>query len=230
MTLGVSILKAGHIVEKSHGIMREQGLAATSIVLAGGRSVRLGRDKAMELVGGESLLQRVLSRLATFSDEVILVMAQDQEEVTDSSYPQLRKIHDLLPGGGSLGGIYSGLTMSPSFHNLLVACDMPFLNVPLLRHLLEVSPPFDVVIPKLGDNLEPLHAIYSKNCIAPIRHLLERGERKITNFLPQVKVRYVEEAELNRFDPEHVSFFNINTQEDMNRARQLALSHRHLSL
>ncbi|MFC2072144.1 molybdenum cofactor guanylyltransferase [Chloroflexota bacterium] len=210
--------------------MREQGLATTSIVLVGGRSARLGRDKAMELVGGESLLQRILSRLATFSNEVILVMAQDQEEVMTSFYPQLKKIRDLLPGGGSLGGVYSGLTVSSSFHNLLVACDMPFLNIPLLRYLLEVSPPFDVVIPKLGDNLEPLHAIYSKNCIPPIRHLLEHGHHKIIDFFPQMKVKYVEEEELNRFDPEHVSFFNINTQEDLNRAQQLALSRQHLSL
>ena len=209
--------------------MREQALAATTIVLAGGRSTRLGRDKAMELVGGESLLQRVLSRLATFSNEIILVMAPGQNEVVAPAYPQLKKVHDLLPGGGSLGGIYTGLTLSSSFHNLLVACDMPFLNVSLLGYLLEVCPPFDAVVPKLGDYLEPLHAVYSKNCIAPIRNFLERGHHKITDLLLQLRVRYVEEAELNRFDPEHISFFNINTEEDLNRAQQLALSHRHRS-
>ena len=210
--------------------MGEQGLTTTSIILAGGRSARLGKAKAMELVGGETLLQRVLSRLATFSNDIILVTAQDQDEVMDYSYPQLKKIHDLLPDGGSLGGIYSGLTVSPSFHNLLVGCDMPFLNVPLLRYLLKVSPAFDAVVPKVGDNLEPLHAIYSKDCIDPIRRLLERSEHKVTDIFHHVKTRYVEEEELNRFDPQHMSFFNVNTQEDLNRARQLALSHRHLSL
>ncbi len=184
----------------------------------------MGKDKAAELIAGESLLQRVLSHLATFSSEIILVTAQSQEKVPESFYQGVRIIYDLFPDGGSLGGIYSGLTVSPSFHNLVVACDMPFLNVPLLRYLLEVSPLFDVVIPKVGDNLEPLHAVYSKNCIAPIRHLLERGNHKISALFPQVKVRYVEEEELNCFDPEHMSFFNVNTQEDLDRAQQLVLN------
>jgi len=223
------VLEEGHENHFIRSRMGEQGLTTTSIVLAGGRSTRLGKGKARELVGGESLLQRVLSSLASFSNEIILVTAQGQDEVMDSSYSQLKKIHDLLPDEGSLGGIYSGLTVSTSFHNLLVGCDMPFLNVPLLRYLLELSPTFDAVVPKIGDNLEPLHAIYSKNCIDPIRHLLERGEHKVNSLFPQVKVRYVEGEELNRFDPQHMSFFNVNTQEDLDRARQLALSHRPLS-
>lgn len=210
--------------------MRAQDLATTSIVLAGGRSVRLDKDKTKVLIGGESLLQRVLSRLTTFSNEVILVMAQDQEEVMASAYPQLKKIRDLFPDGGPLGGVYSGLTVSSSFHNLVVACDMPFLNVPLLRYLLEVSSPFDVVVSRVGGYLEPLHAVYSKNCIVPIRDLLECGERKVTKLFSQVKVRYVGEEELHRLDPQHMSFFNVNTQEDLKRAQQLALSHQHLSL
>ncbi len=198
-------------------------MVTTSIILAGGSSARLGKDKATEFIGGESLLQRVLSRLASFSTEIILVMAQSQEKVPESFHPGVRIIHDIFPDGGALGGIYSGLIVSPSFHNLLVACDMPFLNVSLLRYLLEVSPLFDVVVPKVGDNLEPLHAVYSKDCIAPIRRFLERGGRKISDFIPQMKVRYVEKEELNRFDPEHVSFFNINTQEDLDRTRQWVL-------
>lgn len=199
-------------------------MATTSIVLAGGKSTRLGKDKAMELIGGESLLQRVLIRLATFSTDIILVVAPGQEKLPDSFPPGTRIIHDIFPDEGSLGGIYSGLTVSPSFHSLLVACDMPFLNVPLLQYLLEVSPSYDVVVPKVGDYLEPLHAVYSKNCIAPIRRLLEQGNHRILDFFPQVKVKYVTEEELNRFDPEHLSIFNINTQEELDRARQLALS------
>jgi molybdopterin-guanine dinucleotide biosynthesis protein A len=197
-------------------------LARTSIVLVGGKSARLGRDKVTELIGGKSLLQRVLSRLATFSTDIILVMAQGQEKLLDYFPPKTRIIQDLFPDGGSLGGIYSGLTVSPSFHNLLLACDMPFLNGSLLKYLLEVSPLFDVVVPKVGDSLEPLHAVYSKNCIAPIQKLLEQGNHRIIDFFPQVKVKYVEE-ELNRFDPEHLSFFNINTQNDLDKAQHLIL-------
>ena len=79
-----------------------------------------------------------------------------------------------------------------------------------------------MLIPKVGDSLEPLHAVYSKNCIAPIQKLLERGNHRIIDFFPQVKVKYVEE-ELNRFDPEHLSFFNINTQNDLDKAQHLVL-------
>ncbi|MBI4180459.1 MAG: molybdenum cofactor guanylyltransferase [Chloroflexi bacterium] len=201
-------------------------MAITSIVLAGGKSTRLGKDKAAELIGGESLLQRVLSRLATFSTDIILVTAAGQAKLPDScSLPSgTRIIDDIFPGGGSLGGIYAGLSVSSSLHNLVVACDMPFLNVSLLQYLLEVSPPFDAVVPRVRDGFEPLHAVYSKSCIAPIQSLLEQGNHRIIDFFPQVKVRCVVEEEVNRFDPEHLSVFNINTQDDLNRARRLALS------
>ncbi len=199
-------------------------MATTSIVLAGGKSARLGKDKTVELIGGASLLQRVLSRLATFSTEIILVMAQGQAKPPHALPPETRVIEDVFPGAGSLGGIYAGLTASSSFYNLLVACDMPFLNVSLLQYLLELSPSGDAVIPRVGGYLEPLHAVYSKNCLTPIRHLLEQGNHKIINFFPQLKVRYVEEEEVNRFDPEHLSFLNINTQQDLDKARRLVLS------
>ena len=197
-------------------------MPATSIVLVGGKSTRLGKDKITELIGGESLLQRVLARLATFSTDIILVTAQGQA-LPEFSQPKTRIIEDLIPDGGSLGGIYSGLQASSSSHNLLIAGDMPFLNVPLLQYLLEISPPFDVVVPQANGFLEPLHAVYSQNCVPQIRRLLEEDNHKILDFFPQVKVKYVEEG-LNRFDPKHLSLFNINTREDLAKARQLVLS------
>ena len=199
-------------------------MATTSIVLAGGKSTRLGKDKTAELIGGASLLQRVLSRLATFSTEIILVIAQGQAKPPHALPPETRVIEDVFPDAGSLGGIYSGLTASSSYYNLIVACDMPFLDVSLLRYLLALSPSFDAVIPRVGGYLEPLHAVYSKDCLTPIRNLLEQDNHKIIDFLPQIKVRYVEEEEVNRFDPEHLSFLNINTQENLDRARRLVLS------
>lgn len=196
----------------------------TAIVLAGGKSTRLGKDKTLELIGGASLLQRVLSRLATFSTEIILVIAQGQAKPPHALPPETRVIEDVFPDAGSLGGIYSGLTASSSSYNLLVACDMPFLNVSLLQHLLALSPNYEAVIPRVGGYLEPLHAVYSKSCLTPVRHLLEQGNHKIIDFLPQMHVRYVEEEAVNRFDPEHLSFLNINTQENLDRARRLVLS------
>jgi|TARA_Y100000031_G_scaffold132797_1_gene154172 molybdopterin-guanine dinucleotide biosynthesis protein A len=199
-------------------------MSTTSIVLVGGKSVRLGRNKVTELIGNESLVQRVLSRLAILSTEIILVTAQGQEEIPDFFQSGTKVIEDIFPEGGSLGGIYTGLTVSSSSHSILVACDMPFLNVPLLGYLLEVSPLFDAVIPRVGGFLEPLHAVYSRNCITPIRHLLEQGNQRVSDFFPQIKIRYVEEEEVNRFDPEHLSFFNVNTQENLDQARRLVNS------
>lgn len=193
----------------------------TSIVLAGGKSTRLGREKALERIGDESLIQRVIGRIAPLSTGVIVAMRPGQPELPLPTQPRMKTVTDIYPGKGSLGGIYSGLHASSSFHNLVVACDMPFLNAALLRHLIKLCPDFDVVIPKVGGKTQPLHAVYSKNCLAPIETLLKQDRLKIVDFFPSVRVRYVEEAELDRFDPQHLSFLNINTEEDLARARLL---------
>ncbi|MCK4362854.1 MAG: molybdopterin-guanine dinucleotide biosynthesis protein MobA, partial [Dehalococcoidia bacterium] len=100
-------------------------------------------------------------------------------------------------------------------------CDMPFLNIDLLRYIMELSPGFDVVIPRVDEGVEPLHSVYSKNCLAPIEAYLREGRLKVSDLLPELKVRYVDNAEIERFDPRHLSFFNINSEADLERARRL---------
>lgn len=191
-----------------------------SIILAGGRGGRLGRDKTLEKVGGHAMLQRVTDCLTSICDEIIVVIAQDQPEPSVSA--EAKVVVDLYMGKGSLGGIYTGLVASGSFHNLVVACDMPFLNPSLLRYLMKVSPGFDVVISRDGEGrLEPLHALYSRNCIDPIDQQLKQGNLKIDGFLNQVKVRYVEEEETSELDPHRLSFFNINTPADLEKAEAM---------
>ena len=121
-----------------------------------------------------------------------------------------------------MGGIYTGLTLSDSFYNLVVACDMPFLNQALLRYMIRLSANFDLVVLRLDSMVEPLHAIYSKDCLAPMEGLLGQGNLKVTDLFPVVRTRYVEAEEIDRFDPEHLSFFNINTEADLEMARELA--------
>lgn len=121
-----------------------------------------------------------------------------------------------------MGGIHAGLTASNSFYNLVVACDMPFLNRALLQYMVQVSPGFDLVVPRLGELVEPLHAVYSKDCQTPIERLLEQGETRVRELFPLVKVRYIEGDEIGRFDPKHLSFFNVNTGADLKMAQQLA--------
>jgi molybdopterin-guanine dinucleotide biosynthesis protein A len=197
-------------------------LSVNSIILAGGKGLRLGGDKALVVLDGENLLQRVISRLVFLNGSIVLVFAEKQKPLEVAGYPQLKLVTDIYPGKGPLMGIYSGLLNSDSEKNLVVACDMPFLNKRLIEYILDVSTDFDITIPRLGNVVEPLHSVYSKNCLASIVKLLVENNLKIDSLLKMVKVRYVEVEEVDNFDPEHLSFFNINTKADLSLARELA--------
>ena len=205
----------------------------SAVVLAGGDSRRMGTDKAfLKMPGGEPLIEAILSKLAPLSDEIILVANRTQ------GYERLgvELVADIYPGTGSLGGIYTGLWAMSHSHGLVVACDMPFLKPSLLRYMLVMAPEYDVVVPRAvpwgglkapkeetakEHLLHPLHAVYSKSCLEPMKDLLESGDLRIISFYPQVRVRYVEEGEIDIFDPKHLSFFNINTPADLRRAQRL---------
>jgi molybdopterin-guanine dinucleotide biosynthesis protein A len=191
------------------------------IVLAGGYGLRLGRNKALEAVGERSLLEWVLSRLSFLDSDILLVTTKELPYTRLIDYPRLRVVSDIYPGKGPLGGIYTGLKFIGAARSLVVACDMPFLNRGLLRYMIELSAGFDLVIPRLGELVEPLHAVYSKACLAPIERLLEQGILSVRELFSLVRVRYVETEEIDRFDPEHLSFFNVNTKSDLARARDL---------
>ena len=192
------------------------------IVLAGGKGLRLGRDKTVEAVGNTSLLERVVSNLSLFNSDIIIVTAVKQFLPQFIDYPKLRLVADIYPGKGALGGVYTGLATSDSFYNLVVACDMPFLNRDLLRYMVQLADGFDLVMPRLGNLVEPLHAVYSKGCLTSMENLLKQGNLKVSDLLALVKVRYVEAEEINQLDPKHLSFFNINTETDLETAQELA--------
>jgi molybdopterin-guanine dinucleotide biosynthesis protein A len=192
------------------------------IVLAGGKGLRLGRDKVLEVIGDSNLLQRVVSQLGSFNNNIIVVVASGKSPPQFGGYPRFRIVTDIYPGKGALGGIHAGLAASNTFYNLVVACDMPFLNQALLQYMVQVSPGFDLVVPRVGELVEPLHAVYSRNCLTPIERLLNQGEIRVRALFDLVKVRYVEADEIGRFDPEHLSFFNVNTEADLGRAQRLA--------
>ncbi len=192
------------------------------IILAGGKSTRLGHDKILEKVGNTSLLQQVISRTESLSREIFIVTAKERTFTRLENLLKVKLVTDIFPGQGSLGGIYTGLVKSDSFYNLVLAADMPFVNVSLLGYMMEVAEGFDFTLPRINGLFEPLHAIYTKNCIAPIESILKQGKRVIIELFNYVKVRYVEADEVDRFDPQHLSFFNINTKEELERARKIA--------
>ena len=209
----------------------------TSIVLAGGKSSRFGWNKALETINGKSLVHCIVDRLSSLSTEIIIVIARgdlefriSNSEFLKSSTSRAKVVVDIYPDKGPLGGIYTGLVESSCFQAIAVACDMPFLSIPLLDYMAQLSPVFDIVAPRIEDKVEPLCAIYSKNCLAPIHSLLKRNELRINELFNVARVKYIEEAEISRFDPEHLSFFNINTQADLDEARKLAIEKRELFL
>jgi molybdopterin-guanine dinucleotide biosynthesis protein A len=204
---------------------RETGkynLDISCIVLAGGKGSRLGQNKITEVIGNKNLLERVVSCLSSFNKEIVIVTATAQPLAQLVDHPDLRIVTDTYPGKGSLGGIYTGLAASDSFYNLVVACDMPFLNRALLSYMIRISAGYDLTIPRVGKFVEPLHAIYSRDCLAHIEELFKQGNLRVSELLNMVRVRYVEVDEIDRFDPKHLSFFNINTKAELRMAQELA--------
>jgi len=198
-------------------------LEINCIILAGGSGTRLGRDKAFEIIDDGLLLQKVINEVS-FADRIILVTGSEPKYFPElAGYPQIKVISDILPGRGPLGGIYSGLAASTAPYSLVVACDMPFLNGDLIRYMLEAAPGYDAVIPRLdGRMLEPLHAVYRRSCLEPIKAKLEAGRLGIHKIFDTLHTRYLEEAEIDRYDPAHLSFFNVNTEADLDAARKVS--------
>ena len=194
----------------------------SAIVLAGGRSRRLGRDKAVEPFGGQPLIRRVIERVEPLVDEIIVVVA---DAARGEALPLLdgeRVALDIYPDGGSLGGIFSGLSAANNPWGLVVACDMPFLNRQLFRHMLGLRDGCDAVVPVPGDYPEPTHALYARKCLPHIEAKLQANDLKISGFFAEVNVLHLEEEEVRQFDPDLRSFFNVNSPEDLAQAHVLA--------
>lgn len=193
-------------------------VSASGVILAGGMSRRLGADKALLALDGRPLVAHVLDVISGLAAEVLLVTRAGRRYESFGA----RVVQDLVPGAGSLGGIYTGLSLSCHPHSLVVACDMPFLSPALLRHMIGLSSGFDVVMPRVRGECEPLHAIYSRTCLAPIGEQLGRGDLRIIRFLDKVQVRYIDGEEIRLFDPEELSFFNVNSPDDVKRMQAIA--------
>lgn len=193
----------------------------SGIVLAGGMSRRLGRNKAVEIVGGQTLIQRVVSKLECLDPPTIVVVAElEQSEALDLP-TSTRVVTDIFPGCGSLGGIYTGLSNITSDWGLVVACDMPFLDKSVIHHIIGKCKGNDVVAPVVGGRPEPIHAAYSKTCIPHIKERLQSNELKISGFFDKVRVAFVPETDIDILDPNHLSFMNVNTERDLAQAREL---------
>ncbi len=189
----------------------------TGVVLAGGQSRRMGTDKALLPVGGRSIIQRIVEVLHGVFPHLLVVT----NTPADYAFLGIRMVADLLPGYGALGGLHAALFHAPTPLAFVVACDMPFLNPEVIRLLISEAKGWDVVVPRLGGHLEPLHAVYSRRCLKPLESLLEQGGRKLIDLYPRVRVREVKEEDVRSVDPQLLSFLNINTVEELKAIQEV---------
>ena len=191
----------------------------TGIILAGGKSKRMGGNKAFIDVGGVPLFERVYRVFKEIFSEIIIV----SNDTRPFERYEARLQKDIISNKGALGGIYTGLFHSSSYHTFCTACDMPLLNPWVIKYMTEERDEYDVIVPKTHDGLHPLHAIYSKRCLNPMRQLLNGDDLRIVNFFHQVRVRYIEEMEIRELDPHMRSFINVNTEEEMEAVRNILI-------
>ncbi|MCL4543605.1 MAG: molybdenum cofactor guanylyltransferase [Chloroflexi bacterium] len=180
--------------------------AVSGIILAGGRSRRFGQDKCLAEIGGQPLLGHVVRALFPLVDEIIVV---GRIQLPSLPFP-VRLVGDAVPGLGPLQGLIGGLSAATHEWSIVVACDMPLLNGDLLRHIAACRYGYDAVVPHL-DRPQPLYALYHRRCLPLLQQQLAAGDLRLTNILAGLHVRWIDEHDLRRFDPDLRSFGSINT-------------------
>jgi molybdopterin-guanine dinucleotide biosynthesis protein A len=183
----------------------------SAIIQAGGQSRRMGRDKALIDYHGRPILAHVIDTLRQLSDDVIVVSNR-----SDVYGPfGARVVPDYDPPSGPLGGLAAGLAAMQHDLAVVVACDMPFLNLDLFRFMIERAAACDAVVPLTGDQYEPLHAVYRRTCLAAIQRRLANDERRVISFFQDVRLSTVPEADWRVIDPDGRSLSNLNTPADL---------------
>lgn len=201
---------------------RIKTIPITIILLAGGKSSRIGlnKDKGQMRFSGIRLIDRVISNITSvhgLSEKDIMIVGPKEKF---SHFNNI--VEDIYPLKGPLGGMYSGLQASLTFFNLVIGYDMPFIESSLIQYMICNTESYDVIIPCHDqDLLEPLCAIYSKNCLPVMKKNIQIGKLAVRDIFPFLKVRLITEAEIKKFDPEMISFFNINYQDDFSKAEEI---------
>jgi molybdopterin-guanine dinucleotide biosynthesis protein A len=181
----------------------------TGVILVGGKSRRMGVDKAFLKIGGIPLFERVLTVFRENFATVILI-GNNAERYSGYGLPVYS---DIYPGS-ALGGLYTGLMRATTPHVFVASCDLPFPSNTVLRHLLSFRKGCDVVVPADASGFEPLFAVYAKSCLAPMQRLLEQGNFCIFDIYPALNVKYIPIEELLRLDGGDRAFINVNTPDE----------------
>jgi molybdenum cofactor guanylyltransferase len=194
-------------------------IEVTGVLLAGGKSRRMGEDKRYLVVGKETLLERGLGVLRSVFQEVLVVIAQDSPPIGSDA----RVVRDLVPESGSLGGLYTGLMQAATPWIFVVACDMPFLDQAVIAQFTSRKATADIVIANLAARLHPMHALYGKRCLPVLEQMIRARQLKIQELVSHasLRVQYVTEIDLLTIDPSGRSFLNVNTPADLESARSM---------
>jgi len=187
---------------------------ATAVILAGGKSSRMGQPKALLLFDGEPLVVHIVRALKPLFGDIVLVAAPKQELPPLS----VTLVRDEVAYQGPVGGIYYGLRAASRELAFVTSCDVPFVNLPLVSYLLAQISDYDVVVPYWQERLQPLHAVYRRSVAPLLKEQLERGELRPIFLYEKVRTREIHEDEIRRFDPDGLSFLNMNTPEDYQAA------------
>lgn len=189
----------------------------TGVILAGGKSSRFGRNKALADFNGTTLIERVTGILGRVFRNLIIITNSPLEY----SYLKIPLYQDLIKGMGPVGGIYTGLDAIQGDWAFFCACDMPFINEGLVRHIAGLKEGYDAVVPKVDWKMEPLHALYNKRCIKAMKELIFKKEFQTIKAFSSINVRFVEEEAIKQFDPELKTFMNVNRQDELERVVKL---------
>lgn len=191
---------------------------AAGVILAGGKSRRMGSDKTFMKVGQAGMIQHVAAELQKVFKEILV--AGGSEET--GRRLGLTVVADIIPGGGPLSGIHAALNIASYNKCLVVPCDMPFLKAELAALMMSLARGYDVTVPTDGTYFQPLFAVYDKSCIKVIEQALREGKYKVIDFYPQVRVNYVNDKLLRDLADTERAFFNVNTPKDLHQARIMA--------
>lgn len=189
------------------------------VILAGGKSSRMGFNKTRISLAGKTMLERVLAKIELEGNEIIIVSNEDLRFPDD----KITIVPDFYRDYGALAGLHAGLKAANNDQVLVVAIDMLFINIDLFNYMKkQMVPGIDVVIPCIGNSLEPFHALYRRSsCLPAIENAIQTQSKRIISFFPLVKVVKVDESVIAAMDPDGLAFFNINTPEDLQRAEQI---------
>jgi len=183
----------------------------SAVILAGGKSTRMGRDKSLIEIDGVPMIERVYRTLSPLFPEVIIVTN------TPDLYATIpcRTVADIYPGAGSIAGVHAGLAAASNDRVFVVACDMPHLSPPLIREICHLSEGYEAAIPYSDTGFEPLHAVYSRSALPLFDEALSRGELRIYDLYPRMNHRIIRWDEISSIEGARESFRNINTPDDL---------------